>query len=127
MPGEAGIPDFGNLAYIIGVSGIFDLETIAQSEQTIAKKLGVEEAQPTTDDGKRAQAKIMELTSDERIAKERHVMEGLRDHTLANHDPAEPLPLIIGRTVDWKLKKPSSTQEGATNLTRREGLVSLVA
>ncbi len=114
MPGRQGIPNFENHAAVIGLSGIFDLETIARAKQTIVKKTGVETVQPTTDEGKQAQAKILALTSAEAVAEQAETMESFRDSKPTTLDNGL-LPFVLGKTVDF-------TYSGAPGHERITGL-----
>lgn len=98
MPGKQGIPDFDKLSAIIGISGVFDLVTIRSSMQTIAKKIDVEGANPVSDIGKKAQERIVTLTSPDAIQGQQELMEQFRE----GQDQQLPnglLPFVLGRTV----------------------------
>lgn len=114
MPGKKGIPGFNKHALTISVSGIFDLETITNSE-----KLGIAKTTPKTDEGKQAQEQIIAMTSDETAASMRSIMESLRDTALHKTPKSKLAPFIIGRTIDWDM-------QGSPGHKRRSGLVSLL-
>lgn len=100
MPGALGIPDFINHSMAIGSSGIFDLETIAQSQQNIANKLSISLVKPVTDEGKRAKEQLLINTSDEAVAQQKHIMERFRD-AITITQPDGLAPFILGRTIDF--------------------------
>lgn len=100
MPGAVGIPDFNKHSLVIGLSGIFDLETIALSQQIIANKLSISSIEPTTYEGKQAQEQLLAITSNEAIAEQKHIMESFRDLN-TNEQPNGLAPFILGKTIDF--------------------------
>lgn len=117
MPGRLGIPEFDTHALTIGISGIFDLESIAQAKQTIVNKLHIEQAAPSSDAGKRAQELLLKNTSDRAVNKEKRIMERLRDNEPAILDN-NLAPFILGKTVEF-------TYSGAPGYERPTGLVAI--
>lgn len=117
MPGRLGIPNFDKLALIIGLSGIFDLETIAQSMQTFAKKLNIANATPKTDEGKDAKESLLARTSNEAVSEQRILMESLRDQqpTSTYNGLA---PFVLGKTVEY-------TYKGHSNHKRPTGIIPI--
>lgn len=103
MPGALGIPEFDDRSITIGLSGIFDLETIAQSKQTIIKKLEVENADPSTDTAKEAQESLLKETSDRSVKRQRKLMERLRDSAFKDQTSGIT-PFILGKTIDLAYK-----------------------
>ena len=102
MPGKVGIPDFGNLAAIVGLSGIFDLTTIARSMKDIADKLRLADAQPLTDAGRRAQAAMVELTTEEAVHQQQELMERLRAQAADAPGRSGLKDFILGATIDFR-------------------------
>lgn len=119
MPGRVGIPRFDKHALAISTAGIFDLETIAKAKRTIVDKLAIQEAEPATSEGKRAQESLLHQTTDEAIADQQAVMESMREI-----QPAETAnglaPFILGRTIDF-------AYQGAPGHERPVGLVAIAA
>lgn len=110
MPGRLGIPNFDRLALVIGLSGIFDLETIAQSMQTVAKKLDIASSIPKTDEAKEAKESLIATTSDEAVSQQRNLMESLRDQQQLSSINGL-VPFIIGKTVEYTYKGHSNHQK----------------
>lgn len=102
MPGKKGIPRFAKHALSIGLAGIFDLETIAQSKRVITDRVKLADTTPTTDEGKQAQEELLDMTTDEAITEQRAFMETLRDSQPTTTRTGLS-PFILGRTIDYKM------------------------
>lgn len=100
MPGRLGIPNFDTHAATISLAGIFDLETITKSQQTIVKKIDIEAAEPVTDEGKEAQEQIIDITSDRSVMASRQVMERLRSG-MSDTTNDGLAPFVLGKTIDF--------------------------
>lgn len=101
MPGALGIPDFNNQALTIGLSGIFDLETIAKSMHTIAQKLNIKDTEPNTDAGKTAKENVLQITSIEAVEQKHQLMQKLRSSMEVKLNKNGLLPFILGKTIDF--------------------------
>lgn len=101
MPGALGIPDFNNHALTIGLSGIFDLETIAKCMRTIAQKLKLDTTEPITDAGNSAKERLLNITSSEAIIQKQNIMQKLRNSVEVKPNKNGLLPFILGQTLDF--------------------------
>ncbi len=103
MPGARGIPNFGEHAFTISIAGIFDLESIARSQQLIVEKTGVIAHSPKTEAGKPAVQDIVNMTGSPGIEGQRRIMENLRDLRMQEAEDAGLLaPFILGRTINFR-------------------------
>ena len=101
MPGALGIPDFNNHALTIGLSGIFDLETIAKCMRTIAQKLKLDTIKPKTDAGKSAKERLLNITSSETVIQKQNIMQKLRSSVEIKPNKNGLIPFILGQTLDF--------------------------
>ena len=102
MPGKVGIPGFTDLATTIGLSGVFDLATIARSMQRIAVKLDIPDVRPTTDWGQRAQTELVELTDDSGVERRQRLMESLRAGVSTAPGDDGLRTFVLGATIDFQ-------------------------
>jgi len=114
MPGRIGIPVFDEHAFTIGISGIFDLETITRAKQQIVARLGIEHVRPASDQAKAAQEALLEATTDRAVDKDKRTMERLRESAPTELDNGLA-PFILGKTVEF-------TYSGAPGYERATGL-----
>lgn len=118
MPGALGIPEFDAHALTIGVSGVFDLETIAKCKSSIIRKLNLQDAEPTTAEAQKAKERLLKISTDNAIAKQKRVMEGLRDsYDIEQSDKLAPF--ILGKTIQFEYV-------GAPEFRRPIGFLSLL-
>lgn len=102
MPGKLGIPGFTDLAATIGLSGIFDLGTIARSMQRIVTKLDVESVTTTTDAGRAAQDEVLELAGDAGVGRQESLMETLRSQVSTEPGADGLRTFLLGVTIDFE-------------------------
>jgi hypothetical protein len=101
MPGRAGIPGFADLAAVIGVSGMFDAATVADSMRLIADKLQVGSARPTTEAGRQAQSELVTLTGDRQVGRRHTLMERVRARVPVTPGEDGLRPFVLGVTIDY--------------------------
>lgn len=87
----------------MGISGIFDLESIARSMQMIIDRLRIDALRPTTDAGRDAQATLVDQADEEAVLRQRSFMERLRAQAAASAADGTGLrPFMLGVTIDFE-------------------------
>ncbi len=107
MPGKKGIPNFDNMALTVAVSGLFDPALInrLQQKHINSKKWNIAERRPVTDEGKKAQEKL--LKPNPILTRLQKIVDQEKEKRLQNaHSHNNKLPLILGVTVNEKTGMP---------------------
>src|SRR5690606_31815584 len=98
MPGEQGIPGYGEMALRIAVHGLFTVEGVLARQKDRVEKLGLLALQPTSDAAKKAQDMIAKTVDPEsRINRFKlSKVEAARAAYIEQERAAGRIPVILG-------------------------------
>ena len=122
MPGEVGIDGYKKMATALGRMGLLDPVGVQASQSQLIKSMGLSKLTLLSDDAERAREQLLknadESSNKEELSKgarKRRVaatlVERARERALSDASRhGTPLPIIIGHTVDGRVKKVKGRQ-----------------